>query len=138
VAAGVAVAAQLWGLYRVAGPPSPPWFPHADKLEHAVGFALPVALVVLALGLRRLSRGRESARRALVGVVAVFAAHAVVSELVQHTFYTGRTGDPLDVLADGVGTAVGALVGSAVLGRVATGARAGAAADVVRAPVEAR
>ena len=79
----------------------------------------------------------EVTRRALAGVVAVFAAHAVVSELVQHTFYTGRTGDPLDVLADGVGTAVGALVGSAVLRRVATGARAGAAADVVRAPVGA-
>jgi len=43
--------------------------------------------------------------------------HGVVSEVVQHTLYTSRTGDPLDVLADGTGVAVGALVAVALLGR---------------------
>ena len=47
--------------------------------------------------------------------------HAVVSELVQHFFYTGRTGDPLDVLADWAGVTLGAVVGVALLGRVQRG-----------------
>ena len=38
--AALAVVAQLYGVYRVTGPPTPPWFPNADKAEHAVGFAL--------------------------------------------------------------------------------------------------
>ena len=117
VLAGLAVVAQLYGLYRVTGPPSPPWFPHADKLEHALGFALPVALCLLAVGLRAYSRGAGLSRRALVVVIGVFAAHAVVSELVQHLLYRTRTGDPLDVLADAVGVTAGALAGSRVLRR---------------------
>jgi VanZ family protein len=117
VLAGLAVVAQLYGLYRVTGPPSPPWFPHADKLEHALGFALPVALCLLAVGLRAHSRGAGLSRRALVVVIGVFAAHAVVSELVQHLLYRTRTGDPLDVLADAVGVTAGALAGSWLLRR---------------------
>lgn len=117
VLAALAVAAQLWGLYRVAGPPSPAWFPQVDKLQHAVGFALPVALVLLALGLRRLARGGRPSRRAPAVVGAVFAAHGVVSEVLQHSLATGRTGDPLDVLADWAGVAAGALVAVALLGR---------------------
>lgn len=119
--AGVAAVAQLWGLYRVAGPPAPPWFPHADKLEHAVGFALPVALLLVALGLRAAELGRAPGRRSFVAVVGLFAAHAVVSELVQHAFYTSRTGDPFDVLADLVGVAAGALLAWVALRRRAGG-----------------
>ncbi len=119
VLAGLAVAAQLWGLYRVTGPPTPGWFPHADKLEHALGFAAPVALVLAALGLRGRAHGTHAARRPLAGVVALFVAHAVASELIQGAFYTSRSGDPLDVLADCVGVAVGAVVGSAVSRRTA-------------------
>jgi VanZ family protein len=113
--AALAVVAQLYGVYRVTGPPSPPWFPDADKAEHAFGFALPVALLVLAAGLRARSRGRRPTRRPLTVTVVVFAAHGVVSELVQHFFYTTRTGDPLDVLADWTGTALGALAAWMVL-----------------------
>ncbi|GAA1435449.1 hypothetical protein GCM10009616_32590 [Microlunatus lacustris] len=120
----LAVAAQLWGLYRVTGPPSPAWFPQADKLQHGLGFALPVALLLLALGLRRLARGRQPSRRALAVVVVVFAAHGVLSEVVQHTLYTSRTGDPLDVLADWAGVAVGALVAVVLLGRAGRGSPA--------------
>jgi hypothetical protein len=49
-------------------------------------------------------------RRTSFLVVAIFAAHAVVSEVIQHVWYRYRTGDPLDVLADWVGIAVGFLL----------------------------
>src|SRR3712207_5791983 len=101
--AGLAVLAlvgQLYGLYRPSGPPAPPWFAHADKLEHALGFALPVALALTAWGLRSRSRGVQLGRGTWTLVWAVAAAHAVASELIQHAFYTYRSGDPLDVLAD--------------------------------------
>jgi VanZ family protein len=128
--AALAVAVQLYGLYRPSGPPTPPWFPYADKLEHAVGFALPVALVLLAWGLRDRSRGGRPGRRGWVLVLAVAVAHAVVSEIVQATFYTYRSGDPLDVLADVAGTAVGALAARAVLRR--PGPRSGVLAPAGR------
>ena len=105
-----AVLLQLWGLYRVAGPPQPPWFPFADKIEHAVGFAVPVLLILLAIALRGPMSWQWPNMRTGVFVVAVFAAHGVVSELVQHQWYRYRTGDPLDVLADWVGIAVGMLL----------------------------
>ena len=117
--AGLAVIAQLWGLYRVPGPPSGPWFPHADKLQHVVGFALPVALLLLALGLRAAERLHRLSRPALGTVVAVFAVHAVLSEVAQHRFYASRTGDPLDVLADLVGVALGAALALDLLRRAA-------------------
>jgi VanZ family protein len=117
--AGLAVAAQLWGLYRVAGPPSPGWFPHADKLQHAVGFALPVALLLVALGLHRAAADLLPSTSTTAAVVGAFAAHGVLSEVVQHTLYTSRTGDPADVLADWTGVAVGVLAARAVLRRTA-------------------
>lgn len=112
-AAVVAVAVHLFGLYRPTGPPSPSWFPHADKAEHLLGFGLPVLLLLLAArAWVPASTGavvRRDRQRHRLGplVAAVFAAHAVVSELVQHFFYSGRTGDPLDALADLVGVALG-------------------------------
>jgi len=105
-----AVLLQLWGLYRVAGPPQPPWIPFADKIEHAVGFAVPVLLILLAIALRGPMSWQWPNMRTGVFVVAVFAAHGVVSELVQHQWYRYRTGDPLDVLADWVGITVGMLL----------------------------
>ena len=102
VAAALAVLVQLWGLYRVTGPPTAPWFPNADKVEHAVGFAVPVFLVLLAIWL-----GREMQTRTIVVVAGIFAVHAVLSEIIQHTFYRERSGDPLDVLADWSGIIVG-------------------------------
>src|SRR4051794_19288719 len=134
--AALAVGGHLYGLYRVTGPHNPPWFPQADKLEHVVGFALPVVLVLVATGLRSLSRGAPLSQRARVLVLAVFAAHGVASELVQHFFYTNRAGDPLDVLADWTGTALGLMLAHTVLrrlhardpGRVASAPRAHAEA----------
>jgi hypothetical protein len=108
-AATLAVALQLWGLYRPSGPPGGTWFPGEDKVQHAVGFALPVILIALAYALRRRAVGRRPRTRVLVAVGWLFVVHAVVSELIQHAFYANRTGDPLDVLADWSGIAVGGL-----------------------------
>jgi len=134
--AAVAVIGQLYGLYRVTGPPSPPWFPLADKAEHALGFALPVALVLHACARWAARRGARASRRVVVVVVAVFAAHGVVSELVQHVAYGTRTGDPLDVLADWAGTALGAAAWCWVMPRQAVAEAP--VEDARRAPARAR
>ncbi len=105
--AALAVAAQCYGLYRPTGPPAPSWFPQFDKVEHAAGFALPVALILGALALRARLRGRTLDRRLPVAVALIFLAHAVLSEVIQHTFYRTRTVDPVDVLADSLGVALG-------------------------------
>jgi VanZ family protein len=102
VASVVAVAAQLYGLYRPGGPPQPEWFPAADKLAHLLGFAIPVLLVLCALtwyGGRRWRTGL---------VLGLFALHGVVSEIVQARLYANRSGDVFDVLADWLGIALGA------------------------------
>ena len=109
VAAGLAVVGQLIGLYLPRAPGAA-WFPGADKVQHAVAFALPVVLIPWADTLRRRAAGRPPRVRVLVLVVWASAAHAVISELVQHTAYANRVGDPLDVLADWSGVAVGGLV----------------------------
>lgn len=115
VLAALAVAVHLFGLYRPAGPPSPSWFPHADKLEHLVGFGAPVFLILITRWRTGPAGRRALTRRFSWVVVGVFALHAVVSELIQHFFYTARTGDPLDVLADWTGVAVGAVLAMLVV-----------------------
>jgi VanZ family protein len=107
-AALLAVSLQMWGLYRVTGPPQSAWFPSADKLDHAVGFALPVLLILLTVTMRGVGWQWPGPRSSAL-IVAVFAAHAVVSEVIQHLWYRDRTGDPSDVVADWVGLAVGVL-----------------------------
>jgi hypothetical protein len=113
-AAVLAVAIHFWGLYRPIGPPVPPWFPGADKLEHVVGFAAPLFLLLLSCRSFQRARGRGSSRALVLVLTGLFAAHAVISELVQYDFYASRTGDPADVAADWVGCAV-AFVGYALL-----------------------
>ena len=132
VLAVLALVGHGYGLYRVTGPPTPAWFPQADKLEHLVGFAVPTALVLLALAGRVRERGGPGPERGVAStqpwggrlrartgwlVVAAFAAHAVLSEVAQHLWYTTRSGDPRDVVADWAGTAAGTLVASALLRR---------------------
>lgn len=80
-------------LYAPQAPGESP-FPSADKVVHLVVFAAPAAVAVL---------GGISPRL----VVGVLAAHAVLSEVVQATVLPGRSGDPLDVVADLVGIALG-------------------------------
>ncbi|KAB7743361.1 VanZ family protein [Nostocoides sp. F2B08] len=90
--------------------------PHADKVVHALVFALPAVLGVLA-GLRPW----------LVGVI--LAVHAPVSEVVQHLWIPGRTGDPWDVVADVVGVFIGLAIGAVMLSRHSVIRRAPAAVD---------
>jgi hypothetical protein len=92
----------------------PPWFPGEDKLEHLVGFATPLFLLLLCCRSFQRGRGRPTSRAFIVLLTALFAAHAVISELVQYEFYPSRTGDPLDVAADWLGCAV-AVVGYALI-----------------------
>jgi hypothetical protein len=108
--AAIAVLLQLRGLYRVIGPPQPPWFPYADKVAHTIGFALPVLLILLAAALRHPLGAQWPSPRISALVVGLFVAHAVVSELIQHVWYRYRTGDPLDVIADWIGIAAGVVL----------------------------
>lgn len=82
----VALLAHLYGLYTPGEPGAVEWFPNSDKVLHFLGFAIPTTLAVLI------------ARR--WWPVAVFAAHAVISEIVQALWLPGRDGDLFDVLAD--------------------------------------
>ena len=64
-----------------------------DKVVHALIFGM-----VLAAAAR--------ARLWVVPVAVLLAVHAVVSELIQHYLLTGRSGDPLDSLADLAGVLI--------------------------------
>jgi VanZ family protein len=110
----VAVVVHLSVLYLyVPGPWAVVTVPHADKAVHAVIFALPALLGVLAGWRPRL-------------VALVLAVHAPLSELVQHLWLPGRSGDPWDVLADWAGIAIGVGVAVTVLrGRTSTRRRVG-------------
>jgi len=101
VGLALAVAVQLVVLYAPEGV-GPPRFSQADKLAHLGIFLVPVALALVA-GFRRWV------------VVGVFAAHAVLSEVVQAVFLPHRAGDPLDAVADLTGVALGVVVGGHVL-----------------------
>lgn len=109
-----ALVVQVALLYlHVPIPSGAPSIPHADKVVHAVIFAAPALLGVLA-GLKPWL------------VALVLAVHAPVSELVQHFLIQGRFGDPLDMVADWVGVGIGL-----VLGRWLTRRRAAEPADAV-------
>ena len=114
VASVLAVAIHLWGLYRPISPSVPQWFAGEDKVEHLVGFALPLFLLLVSCRSYLRARGRETPRAFVIVLTAVFAGHAVISELMQFEFYARRTGDPADVAADWVGCAV-AFVGYALI-----------------------
>ena len=102
----LALLVQFYALYLyVPGAPDAVAIPHADKMVHAVIFAVPAAIGVLA----RLHPW-------LVGLV--LAVHAPVSEVVQHLWIPTRAGDPWDVVADWAGIALGLAVGRLlVMGR---------------------
>ncbi|WP_203567703.1 VanZ family protein [Aestuariimicrobium ganziense] len=95
----VATVFHLIVLYSPSPEVDSTWPRHTDKVAHLLGFGVPVAL-----GWTRFLSGRR-------WVVAAFAAHAVVSELVQSWLLGRRQGDPLDAVADLVGVALGVGVG---------------------------
>jgi hypothetical protein len=98
---GLAVAAQLVVLYAPSPAAGVPLFVHVDKVVHVLVFLVPTAVALLA-GIRP------------AVVVSLFGGHALVSELVQGALLPSRSGDPLDVLADLTGVALGVLVWRAV------------------------
>jgi len=109
----VAVGVHLVVLYAPSTPTDLP-FAYADKVVHVLVFLVPVVVALLAGGRPRL-------------VVGVFAAHAVLSEVVQHALLPGRSGDPLDVVADLVGVGLGLFTWHLVV--LAVGRRQAAVAD---------
>ena len=107
LASAAAVVAQQIGLY---GPPvrsDPRWFPSADKIQHAIGFALPMFLVLLTSQIYAARAGRTLRSLWVAAIAGVFAVNAVVSELVQARPGSGRNGDPLDAIADLIGIGLG-------------------------------
>jgi hypothetical protein len=94
---GAAVLVQLVVLYWPRHV-SQGGIPYLDKVVHITIFAL-----VAATGLRfRVPR---------LWLVGLLAAHAVVSELIQHWLLANRSGDPTDTAADLVGVALGVVIG---------------------------
>ena len=89
----LALAVQLWSLYT-PNPPGGVTFPHADKVVHVLLFAVPVACFC------------RAASRPLL-VAGIFALHAVLSELVQYHWVSGRSGSPADAVADMLGVGAG-------------------------------
>jgi hypothetical protein len=116
----VATGLHLWALYRPAGPSALSWLPNADKLGHAIIFGLPLLLILVTGASRRRALRRRPSVRFVWITAAVFAGHAVVSEWIQHRFYSERVGDPWDVLADCVGCTL-AVFGYALVDRRWTG-----------------
>jgi len=102
-----AVLAQQIGLYGPSGPLQPSWFPSADKVQHAIGFALPMFLVLLTSQIYAARAGRTLRSLEVAAIAGVFGVNAVVSELVQARPGSGRTGDPADAVADLIGIGLG-------------------------------
>ena len=120
IASVAAMGWHLWALYRPTGPSALLWLPNADKLGHAIIFGLPLLLILITMASRRRALGRRPTWR-FVGITgAIFAGHAVLSEWIQHSFYSERVGDPYDVLADCTGCAL-AVLGYALVNRRWTG-----------------
>lgn len=78
-----------------------PLFPHADKLAHAIMFG-GLAFCIMLDSLRQ---GRERRFRASMAVWAavVSALVGLLTEVAQQAMDAGRSGDPLDLLADTAG-----------------------------------
>jgi hypothetical protein len=95
VALVLALAVQCVVLYAPQAPGVSP-FPSSDKVVHLTVFFVPVLIGLLAGLPPRL-------------VVAVFAGHAVLSEVVQGVVLPDRSGDPVDAVADLAGVALAVL-----------------------------
>lgn len=94
---GIAVAVQLAVLYMPTTSGLPEGPPYGDAFVHVLVFAFAVWT------------GR-SARLPTGWLVGAFAAHAGLSEVIQAVWLSDRVGDVIDVVADLVGVAVGALL----------------------------
>jgi VanZ family protein len=98
----------FWASARPVGPQPSWWFPHADKVIHAVLFGTLAGLVFLPL---RAAHGWRTERAALLAF-ALTCGYGLTDEFHQR-FTEGRTSDPLDAAADATGA--GLAVACAVL-----------------------
>jgi hypothetical protein len=92
--AAAALGLQFVVLYAPRSPGVSTGLP-VDTLVHVVVFLLPTAALVRA----GVPRG---------WAIGLMAAHAPASELLQHALLPNRSGEPMDVVADLVGVALGA------------------------------
>lgn len=105
VAILVYVTIVIGSLSSELGPPN--FFPNSDKLVHMSAWALLAAIAVFALR-------RE--RACLVGAVLLFASSGAVE--VAQAFIPSRSASWADLLANGIGIALGGCVAWWVLGRL--------------------
>lgn len=113
IAFAMMIALQLHVLYTPVVPGGGPQIPHLDKVIHLAVFTFPT-LIGLWVGFNPR------------WFIPVIAAHALVSEVIQHLALQGRTGDPGDVAANLLGVLFGwalfrllrSSAGSAPLGSV--------------------
>lgn len=105
----VAFIGQCLALYWPRTPTVSPGLP-SDKIVHVLLFAVVAAIGVRA-GLPR------------AWVIGLLLSQAVLSELIQEWFLSGRGGDVRDLAADALGIAIGILAGRAWIGRVGQGDR---------------
>ena len=97
--------------------PSPiqkPGIPHLDKVSHFAGYAL-----LGALFFRAFRASRPSARTCVLMILSVLSAtlYGAGDELHQQ-FVPGRTADPLDLIADFLGSGAGVWLYPRVSGRM--------------------
>jgi VanZ family protein len=103
VLAAVLYAVLIFALSSMAGGRLPTSFSHADKLVHALEYAILGALVAGALGGRGLGwRGR--------GLALVLAVAYAASDELHQGFVPGRDPSLLDLVADTIGAATGILL----------------------------
>lgn len=76
-------------------------FPHADKVAHAIMFG-GFAFCILIDCMRKHNWERCTWR---VGIVAVICSVSlgIITEILQQSMHIGRSGDPIDLLADSAG-----------------------------------
>ncbi len=86
----------------------PTWFyfPHADKLVHAVLFGVLAWLMLRSMRTPGIAVGLPL----LVTVLACTVLFGGLTEWLQHVLPVGRTGDLGDLLADAVGVVIALLV----------------------------
>ena len=105
-------AGVIFLLSSQSGMDTPPLFPHADKVLHALAFGL-LGFLVLG-GLRPGKRGYRGVQ--LWSAVAITTGYGILDEIHQH-FVPGRMPDVLDVLADLAGAMLGAGLLYVIVGR---------------------
>lgn len=96
---GALIAMAMW-LMLIPHDPTPPMFPHQDKVMHFIAFGMITGPAALILPLRYLGF--------ILSAVITLAAGV---EYVQTISALGRQGDILDFLAGGLGAIVAAGVG---------------------------